>query len=474
MKKPGVKIMIVDDEKEICEILARLMEGEGCSAHMVNYGINALEMIRSGPPDVLFTDLKMPGMDGITLMKRAKELDPDLPVVLVTGYADIPGAVNAIKEGAHDYIPKPFKNGEVIRVLHRALNERDLKRKVKHLSRQLLGKLCLSKMMGPSDAVARLISDVQTVSKSDFTVVIQGETGSGKELVAREIHNISHRSGQPFLAIDCGAIPENLLESELFGHEKGSFTGALSQTKGKFEAAKGGTLFLDEISNLPLDSQSKLLRVLQEKNAFRVGGTRPFSVDVRLLVASNRDLESTVASGLFRGDLYYRLNEFTIKIPPLRERPDDILYLANLFLKNTNGELQKNVKGFSESALDIILTYAWPGNVRQLRSTIRRAVLIADDMITDKHLDMRKAPFPGPASPLEMKDLPWKGRSFRDIMRQHAADVERVILINALRHTGGNKAKASRLLHIDYKTIHTKVKKLGISTEGESHERKEK
>ncbi|RLB04397.1 MAG: sigma-54-dependent Fis family transcriptional regulator, partial [Deltaproteobacteria bacterium] len=276
----------------------------------------------------------------------------------------------------------------------------------------------LRELMGPSDAVNRLISEVSRVAKSDFTVVIFGETGTGKELVARAIHHASTRSMGPFVPVDCGAIPETLLESELFGHEKGAFTGAEHQKPGKFEAAKGGTLFLDEISNMPLGSQAKLLRVLQEKTLYRVGGTKPVNVDVRLLVASNKDLEAEVTSGSFRRDLLYRLNEFTIRIPPLRERKDDILYLANRFLDITNMELKKSVRGFSESALEALLTYHWPGNVRQLRSTIRRAVLLADEVITEEHLNLKGATSTDLPFTPQAQETSFNGLSLREIVRR--------------------------------------------------------
>ena len=469
MKENDIKILVVDDEKEICNLLSRLLEREGCKVRVANNGFDALKLIKSELPEILFTDFKMPGMDGIELMTKAKGLDPDLPVILITAYADVPGAVNAIKKGAHDYLPKPFDHTEIARVLHRALAERKLKRQVKRLSGQLQEKISLRQSMGPSEAIGRLISDVRLVAESDFTVVIQGETGSGKELVSQAIHNASCRSGSPFVAIDCGAIPETLLESELFGHEKGAFTGALFQKPGKFEMAKGGTLLLDEISNMPLNSQVALLRVLQEKKAFRVGGHKPYNVDIRLLAASNQPLENVVESGSFRQDLFYRLNEFSIRIPPLRERPGDIPYLAIRFLKITNSELEKDVKGFSDSVIDILLAYKWPGNVRQLRSTVRRAVLLADDIITDKHLDIDTAPVFKRSSSPKMTNILQGDFSYKDILHQQIVALEREMISQALTHTGGNKAKAARLLCIDYKTIHTKIKHLGITMKGKGH-----
>ena len=464
MKKHAADILIVDDEEHFRTILTTIMEEEGFKVLEAQDGDTALRKIRVNSPDIMLTDVKMPGMDGWELLKKAKDLDPDLPVVMVTAFADIPGAIGAIREGAHDYLPKPFDNYEVIRVVRRALAERELKRKMSELSSRLQENLPLREVMGPSDAVARLNSEVNRVAKSDFAVVIIGETGSGKEVVARAIHRASPRSKGPFIPVDCGAIPETLLESELFGHEKGAFTGAEVQKPGKFEITEGGTLFLDEISNMPLGSQAKLLRVLQEKKVYRVGGTKPITVNVRVLVASNQSLHDLSAAHGFREDLYYRLSEFTIQIPPLRERKEDIPYLAKRFLDNANVELKKYVKGFSESALNALFRYNWPGNVRQLRSTIRRAALLADDMIEEKHWDLVRAPVPGMAFTPKVEGEPWKGLSLREIVQQSTTAVEREVLVHVLKVTGGNKAKAARLLKIDYKTIHEKVKKLGILT----------
>ena len=329
----------------------------------------------------------------------------------------------------------------------------------------------LRELMGPSDVVSRIIADVNRVAQSDFFVVILGETGTGKELVARAIHHGSSRSKGPFVAVDCGAIPETLVESELFGHERGAFTGADAQKRGKFEIANAGTLLLDEISNMPLESQAKLLRVLQEGVLYRVGGTMGITVDARLLVASNKDLEAAVAEGAFRGDLFYRLNENTIRIPPLRERRDDIIYLANRFLDITNMELRKSVQGLSDAAMEKLRSFDWPGNVRQLRSVIRRAVLLGDHTIGDEHVELQ-----GPAAATndsrtegdaEVPPSNSHPMSLKEMVQQTVAAFERTTILDALRKTGGNKSKAARLLGTDYKTIHLKVKKYGISVDPE-------
>jgi two-component system nitrogen regulation response regulator GlnG len=318
-------------------------------------------------------------------------------------------------------------------------------------------------MLGPSEAASKLIEDVGRVAKSNFNVIILGETGSGKEVIAAAIHQASPRSERSFSPVDCGAIPETLIESELFGHERGAFTGASQQKAGRFEAACRGTLFLDEISNMPLPSQAKLLRVLQEKVVYRVGSTRPLPVDVRLLVASNENLQSLAEAGSFRRDLYFRLNEFTVRIPPLRQRKDDIPYLAMHFLDITNAELCKLVKGFSTSAMAALVAYDWPGNVRQLRSVIRRAVLLAEDSVTEQHLEL-EAQSAHETDTGRDAGQPGEDLTLRAIVRNTTMRVERDAITRTLERVGGNKAKAARLLSIDYKTIHSKVKEYGIKT----------
>jgi len=460
MNANGARVLIVDDDRDISLMLSALMKREGLTSMVAHDGETALEMIHFSKPGMLLVDVKMPGIDGMEVLKRIKETDPELPVVLITAYAEIPASVAAMRAGAFDYLAKPFDHSEVIRVVRAALAERERRRRSQ--AETISADNCLRVMMGPSDAVTRIIREVNRVAPSDFSVIIQGETGSGKELVARAIYQLSLRAGAPFIPLDCGAIPDTLIESELFGYQKGAFTGAVGPKAGKFEAAQGGTLFLDEIANLPLSSQARLLRVLQEKAVLRLGANKPIKIDVRLLTASNQPLQGLVESGQLRKDLYFRLNEFAITIPPLRERKDDIPYLAKRFLDITNKELQKKVQGFSDYSLEALLSYNWPGNVRQLRSVIRRAVLLADDLITEKHLDIKRAPVPGLAFTPKIQGTPWKELSLREIVHHSVVTVEREVLIQALKHTGGNKAKAARLLHIDYKTIHNKLKQLGI------------
>ena len=464
MRRPTSRILIVDDEKEICECLAHLMESENFHTLVAYDGESALRVIHSERPDVMLLDIKMPGIDGMDVLKQALKIDAALRVVVVTGYTDIPRVVQAMRMGAYYYVAKPFNHKEILRVVVSALAERALKQTVEHVGDEFKSSRSLPELMGPSDGIARISAEVTRVAQSNFTVLLLGETGTGKELVARSIHSASPRAKGPFVTVDCGAIPETLLESDLFGHEKGAFTGADVRQLGKFEMARDGTLFLDEISNMPIDSQAKLLRALQEKVIYRVGGSKPVSIDVRIVAACNQDLESSTAKGDFRQDLFFRLNEFSLRIPPLRERQEDILYLGKRFLNLTNAELHKHAEGFSKAVINLLLSYEWPGNVRQLRSTIRRAVLLADDEITIAHLDIARLSTSLLTPAKQVFD--WDKRSLKEIVRETTTLLERNVLSQVLHITDGNKAKAARLLRIDYKTIHSKVKYYGIPTKG--------
>ena len=453
--------LVVDDEPAIRNILAHILERDGVRVVTAENGHQAIATIASASPDAVLLDVRLPGLSGLEVLKKIRETDDDLPVVFITAFANIRQAVDAVKDGAYDYLAKPFDNDEVLRVVRRALSNGQLRKKLKAFGGSQMGTVGLAQSMGPSDTVARLAADVHRVAKSDFSVVIIGETGSGKELVARAIHADSARRDGPFVAIDCGAIPEPLLESELFGHDKGAFTGAERRKAGRFERATGGTLLMDEIANMPFDSQAKFLRVIQDRLLYPLGGTRPVNVDIRLITATNRDLQELVASKAFRSDLYYRLSEFTIYLQPLRKRTEDIPYLAKRFLDAVNVELKKTLSGFTPAAVDALMSCSWPGNARELRSQIRRAALTANDVITE--VDLRLAPVRKTDALARVEGgVPWNGRSLHDIVRQTVLSVEMEVLTDVLKVTGGNKAKAARLLGIDYKTIHTKVKKLGI------------
>lgn len=465
MSSENGRILIVDDDEQACAVTAQMLEQQGLTPLLAFDGKAALQKVRRQSPDALLVNFKMPGVDGMEWLRPVKALDQDIPVVMITGYADVCGAVQAMPAGTYEYLPHPFQPEDLIHITPHVLAERRLKVQLRHSHRKVAVNPELREIMGPSDNIGRLIAEVNLVAKSNFNVIIIGETGSGKEVVARAIHHASPRGDDVFVPVDCGAIPETLLEGELFGYEKGAFTGAVGSKHGKFELAQGGTLFLDEILNLPLGSQAKLLRALQEKTICRLGGTRPMHIDVRLVVAANRNLEAAAGAGVFRVDLFFRLNEFLLRVPPLRERPEDIIYLAKRFLDLTNAELNKAVKGFSESAVNALVTAGWPGNVRQLRSTIRRAVLLVDDMVTDRHLDIAPA---GRSSPVPLdsgsKTPAVNGGALplREIVARSTEIVEHEAVEQALRRARGNKAEAARALQIDYKTIQSKLRKYGI------------
>ncbi len=465
---PKGRVLIVDDEAGVRDVLSRLVRQEGYEPLEAADGEEALAAVRRESPEALLLDLMMPGLDGMEVLRQAKGLDPDLPVVIITSHAAVKDAVSALRAGAHDYLAKPFEHVDVIRSLHGAMTNRGLRRAIRLLSDRTPEAAHLHEMMGASETISRICADVARVACSDFTVLIIGETGTGKELVGRAIHQSSFRARGPFVGVDCGAIPDTLFESELFGHEKGAFTGAERSKPGKLEIATGGTLFLDEISNMPLGSQAKLLRALQERSAYRVGGTKPIQVDARVVVAANEDLEAATARGTFRSDLFFRLNEFAIRVPPLRERKEDILFLAKRFLDSTNKELEKSVRGLSPRAEERLLAFEWPGNVRQLRSTIRRAVLLADTMIDEEQLGLPE-PSAARANEDPLPQGPEMGLPLKQLVRRATLTVERAALLHALRATGWNKAKAARLLQIDYKTMHTKLKEYGLKGPAGSH-----
>lgn len=471
------RVLVVDDEEDFCQILFVLLKTEGFEPMIAHNGDAALDMIRRGLPDAVLLDIRMPGIDGMEVLRRSKTMQPGIPFLIMTAYGGVGDAVEAIKEGAYDYLVKPLDNRDLIEKLTRAIA---VVRPVKGESLEpdrtkdaASGQLQV--IMGSSKEISKVIKDIALVAGSNFTVIIQGETGTGKELVARAIHQASERAASRMVPLDCGAIPETLFESELFGYEKGAFTGAITHRAGKFELAQGGTLFLDEIGNMPINCQVKLLRAIQERTFFRVGGKEPVTVDVRLLVATNQELGTSISRGVFSQDLYYRLSEFTLWIPPLRERKADIVHLSNRFLKATNLELNKKIRGFSDRSLDLLVRHPWPGNVRQLRSTVRRAVLQADSVIQPEHLSLESPTwetdtgvFPHP------DDTSWDGLPLKEIVKRGTVELECRVLTSVLRKTGGNKAEAARLLQVDYKTMHTKVKRYGITIQSEVDDEQEK
>lgn len=477
MRQTLGRVLVVDDEKDFCQVLFVLLKTEGFEPMVAHDGECALEMIRRGLPDAVLLDIRMPGIDGMEVLRRSKSIQPGIPFIIMTAYGGVCDAVEAMKEGAYDFLVKPLDNKGLIEKVTRAISTAGpLKEESQEPDRKKnAATVRLKEIMGPSKEISKVINDIALVAASNFTVIIQGETGTGKELVARAIHQASERAVSPMVPLDCGAIPEPLFESELFGYEKGAFTGALCRRAGKFELAQGGTLFLDEIGNMPLSCQVKLLRAIQERAFFRVGGKEPVDVNVRLLVATNQELGTSISRGTFSRDLYYRLSEFTISIPPLKERKADIVHLSNRFLKATNLELNKKIRGFSDGSLDLLVRHPWPGNVRQLRSTVRRAVLRADKVIQPEHLSLETPMCQTDTEVFQHPSDPsWVGMPLKEIVRRGTVELECRVLTHVLRKTGGNKAEAARLLQVDYKTMHTKVKRYGITIHSEVDDEQKK
>jgi two-component system nitrogen regulation response regulator GlnG len=423
-------------------------------------GAAALQQVSRERPSVILMDLSMPRMSGMDALPEIKRLDADVPVIICTAHADLATAVRAMKLGAYDYLTKPFDVELLVLTLERALERNQLRSRIDELKRQGQGS-SLADRMGGSPAIGQVIQQVAQVAESNFTVLVQGETGTGKELVARAIHQQSPRRQAPFVAVDCGAIPETLVESELFGHERGAFTGAQTKREGHFQLAKGGTLFLDEIGNVPLATQAKLLRALEQREVHPLGSARAVPVDTRIIAATNAELEGGVKAGRFRADLYYRLSEFTITLPPLRNRREDITHLAQRFLDEVSMELRRPVRRVSDEAMAALLRHDWPGNVRELKNVIRKAALLASDVVTAEHIPALSSSMPIPtraAAEPGGEDL-----SLREVAELALVQAEREAIRHALEATKGNKSQAARLLRTDYTTLHAKMKRYAIS-----------
>jgi len=456
------KVLVVDDQDDMRWLLNRLLQAQGFEVGTADDGTQALSWVQQETPQAILLDLKMPRLDGLQALTQLKELAPEVPVIVITAYGEVRTAVQAMKLGAYDFITKPFDNDELLYTVKRAVERRELLGQVEALQNQLTHHSALRQVMGTSPLMQTIFAQIQQVAGSNFTVLIEGETGTGKELVARAVYQQSLRCKAPFIALDCGAIPETLIESELFGYEKGAFTGADRRKAGHMELAAGGTLFLDEITNLPLTTQSKLLRALQERQIQPLGMMRPLPVDLRVIAASNVRLADEVQAGRFRQDLFHRLNEFLIRLPPLRERPEDIQHLAQRFLAEANLELQKNVRGMTPAAVAMLESYAWPGNVRELRNVIRRATLLSAERIEPEHLVGLGSTAEVATVHTEVAEGLGKGYSLRQLQQQAVAQVEREAIERVLRQTQGNKSRAARLLQIDYKTLYAKLKAYGI------------
>jgi len=454
------KILLVDDDKDMRDILSSLISSEGYETITAGDGRKALKEISAHSPDLVLLDIRLPEMDGMKVLEEIKKIDKNLPVIMLTAYEDVKGAVQAMKSGAFDYITKPFDNEEMVLNIKRALQTCYLSREVENLRKILEGKRIVERFLGESPPIKQILNQVKIIAPTSMTVIIQGESGTGKELIARMIHQESPRHDKPFIAIDCGTIPENLVESELFGYERGAFTGADKRKEGSFESANGGTLFLDEMINLPLPLQVKLLRVIQERKVQHLGGTKEIKIDVRIIAATNAILADEVKDGRFRGDLYYRLNEFNINLPPLREREEDIPSLAKYFLEEANLEFNKKIEDISGEAMKSLLNYHWPGNVRELRNVIRKAVLLTDsnyigeiNLSSDVTSNCEKI---GLSADLD------KGISLREATRKITEEAEKKVIKEALGVAKNNKSKAAKILKIDRMTLYSKIKSLGL------------
>jgi len=441
---PGtLRILIVDDETIVRDSLSAWFRQDGHKVDVAEGGKEALRLVGASRYDIAFLDIKMPGMDGIELQTRLAAADPELSIVLMTAYASVETAVTAMKHGAYDYIVKPFDPDDLSMLVKRAAEHRSLRAENLRLKQSLESAVAPAPFLGASPAMRHVLELVVNVAQSDSTVLVTGESGTGKEVVARAIHAASPRRLNPMVVVNCGALPEGILESELFGHEAGSFTGARARHKGKFEAACGGTVFLDEIGELSPKVQVELLRVLEEKLVTRLGGTAPVAVDFRTICATNRDLPAAVREGRFREDLYWRLNVVQVHIPPLRERPEDVPVLAEHFLARFAQSMSRRPMRFSPEASAALAAYTWPGNVRELQNAIERAVVIGrgDEV---KAADL----------PLRVTQLPVAGNAPGSL-----AEVERAHVISVLEASGWNITRAARVLDVDRVTLYNKIRK---------------
>jgi len=454
----GERILVVDDEKSMCQFLSIMLRKEGYEITAVSEGRKALEEIRENRYDVVLTDIKMQGMDGIELLKELKQVDATLPVIIMTAYASQKTAIEAVNQGAFHYLIKHAKNDEIKMVVRNALDMKRVRSENQVLKKQLRRSGDLKTIIGKSEEMEKIFNLVDRVADTDSTVLIYGESGTGKELIARAIHSGSSRVNGPFVSINCGALPESLLESELFGHVKGSFTGAIRDKEGLFKVAQGGTFFLDEIGETSPTIQVKLLRVLQEREVIPVGGTNPIKVDVRLVAATNADLERAIAQDRFRADLYYRLNVIPIPLPPLRRRRDDVPLLVSHFLRKYNDSMPpERQKGITRPAMDVLVNYEWPGNVRELENVIERALILEEgDEISVEALPEK----------LRFRE-PTTGGLIREKVQVTLEELEKEYLIKVLNDTNWQKKKASHILGINASTLYRKIQRYGLDKERE-------
>ena len=452
-------ILIVEDKDSLRTMLRHALERPGHAVLEARDQPEAVRLMQQNLPALVLSDLRLPEGDGLGVLRASKEIDADVPVIVMTAYGSIEDAVAAMKEGALDFLAKPVDPDHLRLLVSRALEQRRIVTENLLMKEELAVRRGAPQLVGEDPSLRKVFSALQRAAATDTTVLLEGESGTGKELFARSLHALSPRSDAPFVAINCAAIPETLLETELFGHEKGAFTGAVARKPGKFEMAHRGTLFLDEIGDLPLALQAKILRALEEKRFERVGGTVSVQVDVRLVAATNRSLRGAVAARRFREDLFFRLSVFPITVPPLRERPGDIALLTRYFVERFCREMKKKPLAVSPAALQYLQSYRWPGNVRELQNCIERAVILADsDAIQPRHLNLSfKASEPQEAAPDPWAQIDLSG-SLAEVTRRVVADVEKIKIERALKEADNNKGRAAEILQIGYKVLLSKLK----------------
>lgn len=448
------KILIVDDELGIRNILKHMLADEGYIIRTAENGYKGLQLTHEFRPDLILMDQKMPGMSGIETTEKIREHYPNQTIIIITAHGAVSFAVEAIKKGAYDYLEKPFDNDKLLLLIRRALHFNKVTKELTHLRKSVDEKFAIQNIIGKSKSMLQVIESVKSVCETDATVLLQGESGVGKEVIANAIHFNSTRKKKPMVIINCGAIPLQLIESELFGHEKGAFTDAKEMRVGKFEQANEGTLFLDEIGELPLEAQVKLLRVLEEKKVTRVGGKKSIPVNVRIISATNRNLEEQVKQGKFRLDLMYRLNIFTITIPPLRERKEDISLLAEHFINKHNKLLNFSVNNISQKSIELLEAFNWPGNIRDLENAIQSSMILAHgNSITQEHLPLRIRGYQG----YENFEVTKNG-SLDEKVKHLSSRMEKELILDALRQCGYNRTETAQFLKISRKTLFNKMK----------------
>jgi two-component system response regulator PilR (NtrC family) len=459
-----MNILIIDDEEVLQDILTVLIRKEGHTPLVASTGEEGLAMLEREEVDLILLDLMLPGVHGMEVLREVRRRDVDIVVVMITAFSSIESAIEAMREGAFHYIPKPFKNEEVLLTIRKGLEQRRLTSENRSLREQLRLRFAFDNILGKSKPMQQVYDLIQLAAPAKSNILILGESGTGKELVAKAIHHHSRRAEGPFVTVNSGSMPADLLESNLFGHIRGAFTGAVASKRGLFEVADGGSVFFDEIGNIPIDTQAKLLRVIQEREFMRLGGLDTIRVDVRIIAATNADLENAVQQGHFREDLFYRLNVITVTLPPLRRRSEDIPLLAQHFLAHYAAENEKALREIAPRAMELLIDYPWPGNVRELENAIERAVVLSTgEVLTEELLPstVRQRGESAAAAGLSAPVLPPNGFSFKDAISQY----ERQIIIRALQSCGGVQKRAAELLQVKPTTLHEMMKRLNISSE---------